>query len=78
MASARVTLASGTLVKLNTANAKLDDHTRRRVLVASVMSGEMIVKLQPGSGAYVQARGSAFAAGAALTSVWEHMRASGG
>jgi len=58
----QVTLTGGSVARLATATTRLDDQTSRRVLVATLISGDVIVKLQPEAGAYVQAYGSGFAA----------------
>jgi hypothetical protein len=76
----QVQLAKGATVKLTTATVNNPD---RRVLAASVLQGEISVKLQPGIAAYVEANGKSFAADAgarfrlngadanALVEVWQ-------
>lgn len=59
-----ITLTGGALVRLSTAMIIGDDHLRRGVLAASIVSGEIVVKLQPDAGAYLLAGGSAFTAAA--------------
>jgi hypothetical protein len=56
----QVQLAKGSVVKLTTANATANGD--RRVLAASVLQGEINVKLQPEIAAYVEANGKAFSA----------------
>lgn len=58
----QVTLIPGSVAKLSTVARKIDDQTKRRFLNASVISGEMKVKLLPEAGAYVEAAGESFAA----------------
>lgn len=56
----QVQLTKGSAVKLTTATVK--NRTERRVLAASVLQGEISVKLQPEIAAYVEANGKSFAA----------------
>ena len=58
----QVTLKPGAIVRLATGLTKLEDHPRNRVLMAALISGEVVVKLQPAAGAYLLADGSAFTA----------------
>ncbi len=57
-----VALAAATRARISTATVRLNDQSLRRVLVASIVSGDCVVRLQPESGAFVQAFGQAFAA----------------
>lgn len=56
-----LTIAAAASVKLSTALVR-SEGTARRVLVASVISGDCVIRLQPDSGAFVQARGMILAA----------------
>ena len=56
----QVTLRSGAQVRLATTLTKLDDTITRPVLVASLISGDMVVKLQQEAIAYIEACGSAY------------------
>ncbi len=56
----QVQLTKGAVVKLTTANASANSN--RRVLAASVLQGEINIKLQPEIAAYVEANGKAFSA----------------
>ena len=58
----QVTLPPGSVAKLSTVARKIDDQTKQRFLNASVVNGEMKVKLLPEAGAYVEAAGESFAA----------------
>lgn len=58
----QVQLAKGSVVKLTTAS--LQNGNARRVLAASVLQGEISVKLQPEIAAYVEANGKSFSADA--------------
>ncbi len=57
-----LTLTPASCVKISTATVKPDALTSRRVLVASVVSGDLLVRLQQDSRAFVQAFGATFAA----------------
>jgi len=63
----QITLSRGTIVRLNAARARLDGRQSRRVLVATLIRGEVSVKLQPEAGAYIQAGRSSYAASAGAT-----------
>jgi hypothetical protein len=56
----QVTLTSGARVRLATTLTRLDDDVTRRVLIASLASGDMVVKLQQEAAAFVEACGSAY------------------
>lgn len=56
----QVQLTKGSVVKLTTASVKSGND--RRVLAASVLQGEISVKLQPEIAAYVEANGKSFSA----------------
>lgn len=57
----RVTLAKGTVVRLGTTRATNQDDGKSVELIASLVRGEIAVRLQPGATARVRAGGSAFA-----------------
>lgn len=54
----RVTLEKGTLVRLSTTTARREDKSSQRILVASLVTGDMVVRLQQGVNAYVRACGT--------------------
>ena len=54
----QVTLKSGAQVRLATTLTKLDDNITRPVLVASLLRGDMVVKLQQEAIAHIEAGGS--------------------
>jgi hypothetical protein len=56
----QVALRSGAQVRLATTIAKLDDNSTRPVLVAELVSGDLIVNLQQEAVAYIEAGGSVF------------------
>lgn len=56
-AVSQVTLMRGAMVRLATARARRGDHASRRVLVATLIQGEVAVTLQPEAEAFVQAGG---------------------
>jgi hypothetical protein len=56
----QVTLKNGARVRLATSLTRRDDDVTRRVLIASLTSGDMVVKLQQEATAYVEACGSAY------------------
>jgi hypothetical protein len=56
----QLTLKSGAQVRLATTLTKLDDNITRRVLIASLISGDMLVKLEQDARAYIESCGSAF------------------
>lgn len=58
----QVTLAAASSLKLSTTTVRPDERSTRRVLVASIISGEAIFRLQPDSAAVVGTAGSSFAA----------------
>lgn len=57
----RVTLGRGAIARLATSDLTRDDQTSGRVLVASLVMGEIDVKLDVGVSSFVQANGSAYA-----------------
>lgn len=57
----RITLERGAIARLATSDVTRNDQTSGRVLVASLMKGEIDVKLDAGVSSFVQANGSAYA-----------------
>jgi hypothetical protein len=59
---ASLTIAAASVVRLSAAMMRTSDAAPRRVLVATVISGDCVVRVQPEAVAFVQAFGTAFAA----------------
>ncbi|HWQ32895.1 MAG TPA: hypothetical protein VNQ79_08570 [Blastocatellia bacterium] len=57
-----LTIAASSVVRLSAALMRTNDAVPRRVLVATVISGDGVVRVQPEAVAFVQAFGNAFAA----------------
>lgn len=57
----RVTLADGAMVRFSAAPGNYED-TGKRVLIASLVNGSLVIKLNAEAGAYVEAAGSRFTA----------------
>lgn len=57
-----LTIAASSVVRLSAALMRTSDAAPRRVLVATVISGDCVVRVQPEAVAFVQAFGNAFAA----------------
>src|SRR5262245_51522358 len=58
----QITLKRGAMLRVASSSVVLQDETMRGMLVASLLCGEMNVKLQPGVGAYIQSCGRIFTA----------------
>jgi len=58
----QVTLKGGAVARLATAVDGFQPKTNHRVLIVSLLSGEIVVKLQPGADAYIESGGSTFTA----------------
>ncbi|MGA9772780.1 MAG: hypothetical protein WBV94_27370 [Blastocatellia bacterium] len=58
----KVTLKRGSIARFSTVRAAADDSTSGQLLIASIITGELVVRLEDSAQAYVEAYGSSFTA----------------